>query len=758
MTADRLSKETIRRIETILAAAEASGRDMLFEHEIYAVLRMLGLVVPVHAVVEQRREITAKLLAGFGSDQLVIKVAARAVAHKQRLGGVKVVYKDLEFVQYTCDDMRRTFESQGIPVNHLLLVEHVKYSESLGNENLLGFRESETFGPVLSISKGGSDAEYFAEHFSPPNLILAPIDRKWARALLESTHIHKKYLLEGKGDYIRRLVNAGVAFSDLALAFSNYFPAAQKFVFKEFEVNPFVFADDGRFLALDGYARFEKRRPRPVMSELQPGERMRPFFKPHGVAVVGVSTSNPSKLGNIIMTNLVKLQRPDVYGVNPKGGRVSIAGRDLPLYPSLQGIDHPVELVIVAVPADAVLAAVQDCARKGVRAVILIAGGFSEIDRNKDVEENLLALARQHQFRIIGPNCLGVVYAGDGRGKGINSFFVPEEKLSINLEGETRVALLSQSGALGFVELENLRTAISPKVIVSYGNQLDVDPCDLVAYLQDDPGVDVIGCYIEGFKPGAGRKFFNVAGRSRKPVIVYKAGRTEAGRKAARSHTAAMAGEYAVAKAAMKQAGLIVADTMIDHGDLIKTFALLNGCQVSGNRLAMIANAGYEKTSAADRLGDLVPAQLDEKTKAALAKVLPSIVLPDALLDLTPMADDAVFAVCIETLLRSETVDVLLISIVPHSALLNTTDKEIEENPDNIAARIIRLTRRYKKPTAASVTVTSRADAVFNKLIKTLDAGGVPTYLTAERAMFCLNAFVRHRLAQRAGRQVEMLR
>ena len=157
------------------------------------------------------------------------------------------------------------------------------------------------------------------------------------------------------------------------------------------------------------------------------------------------------------------------------------------------------------------------------------------------------------------------------------------------------IALFSQSGALGLVELANLKNSVSPKVAVSYGNQLDVDPGDLVEYFQDEKGVKAIGIYIEGFKPGAGRRFFEITRRSRIPIVVYKAGRTAAGQLATQSHTASMAGEYAVAKAAMKQAGLVVADTMADHLGCLKIFAMLHDKKAGGRRTAVITNAGYEK-------------------------------------------------------------------------------------------------------------------------------------------------------------------
>jgi 3-hydroxypropionyl-CoA synthetase (ADP-forming) len=753
-----LSKHAIKAVEKILHMAFARNRTMLYEHEVYSILSAAGLSVPVHVAITSADQITDELLSLFRGRRVVMKIVAGEVSHKERLGGVQVVDREPEKVRAVFERMTADFAGRGMAVQGALLVQWIRYSRELGNEVLLGLRQSETFGPVISFSKGGGDAEHFAAHFSPPNLILAPIDGQWAIALLASTHIYQKYVKQGKGHYVMRCADAGVRFSHLAMAFSDYFAGATRFVFTELEVNPFVFTPEGSFVALDGLARFEPRSTVGTALDMPAKETMTPFFEPRGVAVIGVSTSDRNKPGSIIFNNMIRLQRDDVYAVNPRGGVLEAGGRCHPVFASVEEISEPVDLAVVTVPADAVLPVVEACARKGVRAVILIPGGFSEIDRHRDVEEKILAIARGRGMRVMGPNCLGIIYAGAAGGKGVNTFFISEDKFSINFQKDYNVALLSQSGALGIIEIENLKNAISPKVIVSYGNQLDVDLCDLVNFFQDDPMVDVIGCYIEGFKPYAGRKFFDIATRSPKPVIVYKAGRTEAGRKATQSHTASIAGEYQVARAAMKQAGLIVADTMIDHGELVKTFALLSGFKVGGNRLVVIANAGYEKTIAADNLGDMILARFDAPTAEALHSILPPMVVPDPLLDLTPMADDATFEACIETVLASAAVDALLVSIVPQSALLHTTDAEIAHNPDNIAARIIRLVHKYKKPTVVSVNVVSGADAVYNNLGKTLDGGGVPTFLTADRAMFCLSAFVRYRMLKQTGNKSEWLK
>ena len=138
-------------------------------------------------------------------------------------------------------------------------MEYVEYSRELGNEILLGIRESQAFGPVISFSKGGTDAEHFARHYSRPNLMLPPIDREWASALLASTHIQRKYLDEGHTGYLSAIVEAEVKLSDLATRFSSFFPSASRFAITELEVNPFAFDPEESFIALDGYAAFQPK-------------------------------------------------------------------------------------------------------------------------------------------------------------------------------------------------------------------------------------------------------------------------------------------------------------------------------------------------------------------------------------------------------------------------------------------------------------------------------------------------------------------
>ncbi len=737
-----------KKINVILTAALKEGRHQLYEPEVYRILDCLGIKTPQFSVVTKAEDITRSLLLKFGSGRIVLKVISQELAHKQKIGGVKIVFKDTDFVRYSFERMKKEIEEQGYAVEAVMLVEYIEYSRDLGNEILLGFRETDTFGPVLSFSKGGQDAEHFAANFSPPNLVLPPIDKKWAMASISSTHIYKKYMAEGREDCIEHIIEAKTIFSRLAVAFSNFFDSESTCVLKEFEINPFVFDEEGNFIAIDGYGVVEEKSSSLPEPESPSKESLTPFFHPRGIAVIGVSGTDPSKSGNEIVKNLLELGRNDVYCVNPKGGEAEIFGRRMSLYTSIESIDRDVTLAVVTVPAEATLEVMRDCAKAGVKAVLLIPGGFSETSKNDDLEREILRLARKHEMRIMGPNCLGIVYAGSEKSKGINTFFIPDEKFKINLDKNKNVAILSQSGALGLVEISNLRNAVSPKVIVSYGNQLDIDPCDLVQYFADEPGVDVIGLYIEGFKPGAGRKFFKTASRIKKPIVVYKAGRTPAGRKATQSHTASMSGEYAVAKAAMKQAGLVVAETMADHADFIKTFALFHDITECGKRIAVITNAGYEKTNAADNIGGLEIAELNKQTTEELKKVLPPFVGVESLLDVTPMVSDEVFVTCVEVLLRSSSVDCLCVSIVPHAGLIHTTDREVLEYKHNVAAGIVEAAGKHKKPVVVSVTVTAGADANYNRFAQIIESGGVPTFLSAERAMMCLDEFITYKLVK----------
>jgi acyl-CoA synthetase (NDP forming) len=704
-----LTPEQTQKADGILARAAAGNRDYLFEHEVYQILQLLGLQVPTYLFVSSPDELASGMLCEFGTERLVLKIVSGEIPHKTRVGGVQIVTRDRERIRARMQRMHEDilshprYEERKPRIDGFLLSSFIDYSKDLGNEVLIGIKENLAFGPEISFSKGGTDAEHF---------------------------------------YVDKIVEALYRLNLLFTHYSSLNPDPPDYIFSEFEINPFVIDYERNLLAIDGLAHFLPAEKRLDLLNKPNTDGLEHVFWPQGIAVIGVSATDSAKTGNNIATLLHNLGREDLYLVNVKGGHTNIADKTYSLYKSLSDIPDRVDLVVVTVPARLAPAVVAEAKAKGAKGVVLIPGGFSEVEGDQSLEKKIMEIVAGSGMRIIGPNCLGLFRAPNRRQPGMNTLFIPEEKLEYRPKKESNVALLTQSGALGITELDKLKSAIYPRVVVSYGNQLDVDPGDLAAYFQNDPDIDVLAFYIEGFKPCGGRKFFDAVKESTKPVIVYKAGRTDAGSRAAASHTASMTGDYKVALAAMEQAKAIVADHILDHKDLIKIFALMGNKTIGGKRVAGVVNAGFESTYAADNIGALELAQFSPETVAKLRKELPPFVSINPFLDLTPMADDALFERCIELLLADTRVDCLFISIVPHTVMLQTKPEEMEKDKENIAYRIIRQGRNSDKP----IVVSINAGTMYNVFVETVEEGGVPTYTTAERAMFALNRLVDYRL------------
>lgn len=741
-------------IDSLLAAAAAEGRDFLHEHEVYAILQSLGLQTPTYHFVRRPEDLAAGVLSEFGSSHVMLKIVSGDIPHKTAVGGVRKVVRDRERVRAAMARMREAviahprFAQRPPRIDGFLLTSFVEYSKDLGREALIGLKENLAFGPVVSFSKGGTDAEHFARHFSSPNVRLLPLTRPQCRELLECTSIHRKYVDEGTLEYAEKLADALHRLSVLFARNSSLNPAPPPYIFSELEVNPFVFDDEGNLVAIDGLAHFLPRDQALPLGAPANAAGLEPLFWPEGIAVIGASSTDPEKTGNQIAALLHALGRRDLFLVNPRGGEAKIGGATYPLFRSLLEIPGRVDLVVVTVPAASAPAVAVEAQQKGARGLVLIPGGFSEVHQDRALEERILEVARGAGIRIVGPNCLGIFRAPCQRQPGLNTLFIPESKLEFRPKPESHVALLTQSGALGVAEIDRLKSAIYPRVVVSYGNQLDVDPGDLAAYFLSDPDIDVLAFYIEGFKPCGGRKFFEAVRGAQKPVIVYKAGRTDAGSRAAASHTASMTGDYNIALAAMEQAGVIVADHILDHKDLIDVFALMGRREIRGRRVAGVVNAGFESTYAADSIGALELAQFSPETVAQLRAALPSFASVNPFLDLTPMADDALFERCIELTLADPAVDCLFVSIVPHTVMLHTRREEMSLDRENIAFRIIRQSQRSPKPLVVSVN----AGTMYSPFVEALEEGGVPTFATAERAMAALNRLVAYGLSRKAAR------
>lgn len=340
------------------------------------------------------------------------------------------------------------------------------------------------------------------------------------------------------------------------------------------------------------------------------GFSLDPFFKPAAVAVIGASGTAGS-VGSILMRNLLTNTFGGVvYPVNPK--RRAVHG--VSCYPSLEDVPAVVDLAVIATPAATVPGTIRQCVERGVPAAIIISAGFSELGtEGRKLEQQIRDTARG-RMRIVGPNCLGIIHPGSG----LNASFAAA------MPPAGRVALLSQSGAICTSILDWAREQhVGFSSFVSVGTMLDVDFADLLDYFGDDPDTRSIVLYMESV--GDVRKFFSAAravARS-KHVIVVKAGRHEAGARAAASHTGAMAGSDAVFDAAVHRAGVLRVLTIPDLFNMSEILAQQPAPR--GPALAIITNAGGPGVMATDALmtrgGQL--AHLSPATVEALNAVLP---------------------------------------------------------------------------------------------------------------------------------------
>lgn len=333
-------------------------------------------------------------------------------------------------------------------------------------------------------------------------------------------------------------------------------------------------------------------------------------FRPHSLAVAGASTS--AGFGSIFLAALKAFQFPGpIYPINPKASE--IAG--IPCYPSLSATPGDVDYVISSVPAAAVPQLVEDCATKGVRVLHLFTAGFSETGEEEwtELEQRVLRRARELGIRVIGPNCMGL--------------YVPAHKLSFFPDFPREpgpVAFVSQSGANAgeFVHHTSARGLRFSKVI-SYGNASDLDESDFFQYCGADPETEIITAYIEGVKDG--RRLFRALSQAAaaKPVVILKAGRTEAGGRAANSHTGSLAGSLDIFDALCRQVGAIRVESLEELADVALVLRFLK--LVPGPRLGIIGGGGGRSVLAADEaasVGLQVPA-LPEDTQRRLKGFTP---------------------------------------------------------------------------------------------------------------------------------------
>lgn len=317
------------------------------------------------------------------------------------------------------------------------------------------------------------------------------------------------------------------------------------------------------------------------------------IFSPRSVAVIGASRRRGSVgrgvlksllHGGVFKTQLCKPFSGKVYPINPNTKK--ILGKRC--YPSVLDVKGHIDLVVVCVPSKIVPSVMNDCVKKKVKGAIIISAGFGEIGKEgKELENRVIDITKKGGIRIIGPNCLGVIRPTVN----LNASFGP------SMPPRGQIAFLSQSGALADSIIDwSIEERYGFSLIVSFGNQADIDIADFVEWCDKDKYTKAIALYIEGIKDG--RKFMRIAKKASKPIVALKSGRTEAGTKAVSSHTGSLAGSFDIYKAAFRQSNVILVNTVEELFDVAKAVATQPPCKK--NNIAIITNGGGCGVLAAD--------------------------------------------------------------------------------------------------------------------------------------------------------------
>jgi acetate---CoA ligase (ADP-forming) len=439
-----------------------------------------------------------------------------------------------------------------------------------------------------------------------------------------------------------------------------------------------------------------------------------PFFSPEGVAIIGAS-SNPNKLSYGLFKNLTSYGfTGQIYPVNPRAKEIL----GLQCYPTIAEVPDPVDLAVIALPAPLVKDVVKAIGERGIKAAIIISGGFKEVGSDGvDLENQILDIAHGFGMRIIGPNCVGTVDLYTG----LNTTFID------GMPDKGGIGFLSQSGAvLGGVVSLFIDKHVGFSHLASLGNEADVTETDVIEYLATDPNVTVIAAYVEEIRQG--QRFIKLArGIShKKPIVLLKAGRTEAGARAVSSHTGSIAGSMSAYEAAFMQTGVITANSLNELFEI--AMALDYQPAPKGKRTVLLTNSGGPAALASDALAfnGLTLQDLAPETKAALRQHLNPAAGVSNPVDMLGGAAPKDYGMALRTLLADERVDSVIVILVPTSLI----------DPVDIANQIVEVTNSSDKP----VLTCFIADKAIIGAREVLHDNHIPMYTAPESAARVMSA------------------
>ncbi len=780
------------KITDLFRLAENDGRDFLYEHETYKLLKNSGAETPpfVEFLAKGSRFSDDKINSMPG-DKVVLKIVSPAIFHKTDIGGVKIIgnrsdqirsatrrmmdevpikfarwieknpnqtpdiYEGLvgeELEQAISKDIKGVILCQFMPPD----------SMAFGNELIVSIRRTREFGMVITAGLGGTDTELYARRFKKGQAVVSASTELTDGArffnLFKKTIAFKKLAGVARGQERivsdDQLIECFSSFIEMANTYSPVNSDAP-FVIDELEINPFAFTDY-KMVPLDGICRFSHPFSVPTT---RPIAKIDSLLHPKSIAIIGVSDKKMN-FGRIILKNIM------AGGFSPEKITILKPGvekiDDVRCVPSLSELSQKTDLLVVAVGADQVPDLIDevldlDCANS----VMLIPGGLGEKKGSEERAELIMdKIDTAHQVGDGGPvflggNCMGIIsYPGK-----YDTIFIPEEKLLKQKGSHQRnAAFISQSGAF-IITRTSKNPLLDPAYMISIGNQNDLTIGDLTSFVKDLDHIHVIAIYMEGFNDLDGLslcKAIREAVLNGKDVVFYKAGRTPEGKSATSGHTASVAGDYMVCESCIHQAGAMVADNFTQFEDLFMLVSRFHESEVKGNRLAAVSGAGFEAVGMADSIqGDdyeMKMAEFTEETTACLRELiknnrLDSLVDVKNPMDINPAANDRLHAEVVEVLANDPNVNGIVVGLDPLSPAMQTLpaglrEQESTDSEESIVQLLPKVMKKMKKPVLGVVD----SGKLYDNMVDKLESKGVCVFRSSDRAVAALAKYISCRL------------
>ena len=442
------------------------------------------------------------------------------------------------------------------------------------------------------------------------------------------------------------------------------------------------------------------------------------LFNPRSVAIIGASRE-PRKFGHVILSNFVKRFRGKVYPINPNAEELM----NLKCYPSVLDVPDEIDLTVIVIPAEYVESALLECGKKGIKAVVIIPGGFSEVGE-KEREKRLTEIARKYGMRLVGPNCIGIFDTYSH----VDTMFSPMYKQDRPFKG--RISFISQSGAYGTAIMDKAAMEnMGISKFVSIGNRADVDEIEMIKYLGNDKNTGVIVLYLEGTKNGRG--LFNALREVgvKKPIVAMKGGKTSEGSRATLSHTASLAGSSEIFKGMFRQSGVLLAENSEELFDFARALAYLN--LPKGDRIQIVTNAGGFGVISADEIieNKLSMAKLSEGTIDRIKKILPSYAIVGNPIDLVGDADSRRYERVLKYVMKDKGVDAVFVVMLLQLSALESDVVDV----------LISVSSEFEDKPLMVCTTGGEFTQVHTRMMEKVN---IPTYPTPERGIRAMKALV----------------